>query len=60
MTARCARCGASPAVVPAYWGPWLCRPCAQHVAELLDLHDKWPPVPWDDEQVTRELSEHEL
>jgi hypothetical protein len=49
VTTYCARCKKAKATLTAYWGPALCTPCAVAVAELLDAHDKWPPVPWDDE-----------
>jgi len=54
MKARCDRCKKRKPVLTAYWGPDLCRPCAQAVAALLDEHDKWPPVPWTDDD--RELA----
>lgn len=46
----CDRCG-GPGALVAYWGPTLCRPCAHYVAEKLDELDRWPPVPWDDDEV---------
>jgi hypothetical protein len=51
----CERCRKRSAVITAYWGPSLCRPCAGRVAELADEHDAWPPVPWTDadEEVIR-------
>ncbi len=50
----CARCGA-PSALTAYWNDPLCRPCAEFVAGALDELDKWPAVPWteDDEELTR-------
>jgi hypothetical protein len=57
----CARCATfhpprtTSADLESYWGDPLCRPCARTVADLLDEHDKWPPVPWTDadEEVIR-------
>jgi len=45
--------GTIEAVLVTYWGDPLCRPCCHVVAELLDRHDKWPAVPWNDDD--REL-----
>lgn len=44
----CQRCKSRQAAVTTYWGADLCEPCCAAVAELLDTHDKWPPVPWND------------
>lgn len=49
MTTYCRRCKKTPSALTTYWGDPLCHPCAVAVAELLDAHDKWPPVPWTDE-----------
>lgn len=59
MNARCRRCERegrdTAADLMAYWGHPLCRPCAVRTAEQLDERDRWPPVPWteDDEEVLR-------
>jgi hypothetical protein len=56
VTATCKRCGgdAADGVTP-YWatdGHRLCPSCAMSVAAELDRRDKWPEVPWteDDER----------
>lgn len=49
----CRRCKKVPADLTAYWGHPLCRPCAVAVAEMLDAEDRWPPVPWTEDD--REL-----
>lgn len=50
----CRRCSNAPATIRPYWaeGIELCGPCAAAVAALLDEHDKWPPVPWNDDEAT--------
>ena len=35
------------APVPAYFGPTLCRPCAQAAADYYDQAGRWPPLPPD-------------
>jgi protein-arginine kinase activator protein McsA len=51
----CKRCHQAPATIQPYWTDEieLCGHCATAVARLLDQHDKWPPVPWDDEEASR-------
>lgn len=56
MTAQpCRRCHTTPATIRPYWATEaeLCGPCASAVAEWLDSHDRWPPVPWDDDETAR-------
>ena len=45
----CRRCKTSPGDLVAYWGHWLCSPCAQRTALDLDERGRWPEVPWTDE-----------
>jgi hypothetical protein len=51
----CKRCHEVLATIQPYWADAieLCGPCSTAVAALLDQHDKWPAVPWDDEDATR-------
>lgn len=37
--------------ITAYWGHVLCRPCAVRTAEEMDERDRWPEVPWSDEDL---------
>lgn len=53
MTATCTRCRqTTERFVEPYWSraARLCPGCCHHIAALLDLRDRWPPVPeyvWD-------------
>jgi hypothetical protein len=50
----CKRCRHAPATIAPYWatGVELCGPCATEVADELDALDRWPPVPWSDDEAT--------
>lgn len=49
----CTRCAELPAALTAYWGDPLCSPCAQELADLFDEEDRWPPVPWELDELAR-------
>lgn len=46
---RCRRCGSPNVLLTSYWGHPLCRPCVHHIVALCDREDRWPPVPWSED-----------
>lgn len=50
---RCRRCEcegrSTRADLTAYWGHPLCSPCAIRTATELEERDRWPKVPWTEE-----------
>jgi hypothetical protein len=49
----CTRCGDRLAVLTAYWGDPLCSPCAQELARWFEEQGRWPPVPWELDELAR-------
>ena len=43
----CSRCGVIGRLIPAYYGPELCRGCAHDDARAFDAEASWPATWWD-------------